>query len=42
MRLGRPILQSVDAVIDDEDEGLGVRHAPSSLPRGTVNCKTAP
>ena len=24
-------------VIDDEDEGLGVRHPPSSLPRGTVN-----
>ena len=29
-------------VIDDEDQGLGVRHPPSSLPRGTVNCKTAP
>jgi hypothetical protein len=24
-------------VIDDEDQGLGVCHAPSSLPRGTVN-----
>ena len=29
-------------VIDDEDQGLGVRHPPSSFPRGTVNCMTAP
>src|SRR5262249_60531978 len=29
-------------VLDDEHQGLGVRHAPSSLPRGSVNCTTAP
>ncbi len=29
-------------VIDDEDQGLSVHHPPSSFPRGTVNCMTAP
>src|SRR5262249_48660960 len=29
-------------VLDDEHQCLGVRHAPSSLPLGSVNCTTAP
>jgi hypothetical protein len=29
-------------IIDDADQGLGLHHAPSSLPIGTVNCTTAP